>query len=147
MTDTLRYYHSGREHDLKLSTRWFPYVADGSKTFEIRKSDRDYKVGDVLVLHEYDSDKMEYMDSKPLRALITWLSDYEQQDGYVVLGIKLLKDTPAPSREKLVEGLTNRLALDKRAIMIGHEVIIIVDDAILIALAYIEEHYILTDKP
>jgi len=41
-------------HKLKLHPNYFDAVANGIKTFEIRKDDRDYKVGDTLHLYEFD---------------------------------------------------------------------------------------------
>lgn len=41
-------------HELKLRKEFFDYVRFGIKKFEIRKDDRDYKVGDTLVLKEID---------------------------------------------------------------------------------------------
>ena len=41
-------------HELKILPKWFLDVARYQKNFEIRKADRDYKVGDVLLLREYD---------------------------------------------------------------------------------------------
>lgn len=38
------------EHTLKLNDRYFDAVANGIKTFEIRKDDRGFRVGDTLVL-------------------------------------------------------------------------------------------------
>jgi hypothetical protein len=40
------------QHDLKIDTRHFEDVLSGDKTFEIRKNDRDYALGDVLILRE-----------------------------------------------------------------------------------------------
>lgn len=40
-------------HELKILPQYFQAVWDGSKNFELRKNDRDYKVGDHLVLREY----------------------------------------------------------------------------------------------
>lgn len=37
-------------HELKLDTFYFDDVKSGLKTFEIRKNDRDYQVGDLLSL-------------------------------------------------------------------------------------------------
>lgn len=39
-------------HDLKILPQFFEAVVNGDKTFEVRKDDRPYKVGDKLVLKE-----------------------------------------------------------------------------------------------
>lgn len=78
------------EHELKLSTNFFGRVQSGQKTFEIRKNDRDFQVGDVLVLREWDPEERQYIDySAPIRANIVYMTSFAQQDGYVVLGIEL----------------------------------------------------------
>lgn len=41
-------------HELKILPKWFEDVKSGKKTFEIRRADRDFKVGDTLVLKEYE---------------------------------------------------------------------------------------------
>jgi len=48
------------EHKLKTWPVYFFDVATGMKTFEIRKNDRRFSVGDTLCLQEYDPDKQEY---------------------------------------------------------------------------------------
>lgn len=39
-------------HELKLDIRYFDDVKSGKKNFEIRKDDRDFKVGDILELRK-----------------------------------------------------------------------------------------------
>ena len=41
-------------HILKTWPRYFDDVESGGKTFEIRKNDRGFQVGDVLLLREWD---------------------------------------------------------------------------------------------
>ena len=43
-------------HKLKLNDKDYAGSERGIKKFEIRKSDRDYKIGDVLELREYIED-------------------------------------------------------------------------------------------
>jgi hypothetical protein len=44
-------------HELKCWPDYFARLADGSKTFEIRKNDRGYQAGDQLEIREYDPDR------------------------------------------------------------------------------------------
>lgn len=44
---------TGKTHSVKSWPTEFEAVADGIKTFEVRRNDRDYQPGDVLVLREY----------------------------------------------------------------------------------------------
>lgn len=41
-------------HELKCWPQYFAEVVGGSKTFEVRKDDRGYQQGDLLILREYD---------------------------------------------------------------------------------------------
>ena len=42
-----------KTHELKILPKYFGDVADGAKNFEIRRNDRDFEVGDILILKEY----------------------------------------------------------------------------------------------
>jgi len=37
------------KHILKIDRQWFDRLADGSKTAEVRKHDRDFQIGDLIV--------------------------------------------------------------------------------------------------
>lgn len=47
-------------HELKTWKQYFAMVFCGSKTFEVRLNDRDYKLGDELLLKEWCPEKKEY---------------------------------------------------------------------------------------
>ena len=46
------------KHELKIWPQYFERVADGSKTFELRRNDRGFQPGDTVVLKEYDPDHL-----------------------------------------------------------------------------------------
>lgn len=78
------------EHEIKCWTEKFARVQSGQKRFEIRKNDRDYQVGDILVIREFNQPRGEYCDySAPIRAKVVYIDSFEQKDGYVVLGIQM----------------------------------------------------------
>ncbi|WP_196596054.1 ASCH/PUA domain-containing protein [Pectinatus frisingensis] len=74
-------------HDLKILPRYFADILIGNKTFEIRKNDRNFELGDYINLREWDPDKQKYTGSHLVKQ-ICYMTDYEQQDGYVVLGLR-----------------------------------------------------------
>lgn len=43
-----------RLHELKTWPAEFQAIAEGRKTFDLRKNDRDYQTGDNLLLREFD---------------------------------------------------------------------------------------------
>jgi hypothetical protein len=81
-------------HELKTWPEYFDAVRDGRKTFEIRRNDRDFKVGDVLLLQEYDLPTNQYSGYDVSRR-ITYITDYAQADGIVVMGIEPVDATRA----------------------------------------------------
>lgn len=74
-----------KTHELKILPEYFTVVVSGIKRFEIRKNDRGYNVGDILRLNEYENGK--YTGNVHV-VEITYITDYAQQDNFVVLGIK-----------------------------------------------------------
>lgn len=80
-------------HELKLAKMYFIDVATGRKSFELRKNDRGFKVGDGVRLNEYVDG---HETGRWITADIVYiLEDYTGlEEGYCILGIKVrcLKD-------------------------------------------------------
>ena len=82
-------------HDLKTDTKVFQDVLDGNKTFEIRFNDRDFQVGDSVLLKETQFTGEQIESGQPLiftgreihKRISYLLSGYGLQDGWVILGI------------------------------------------------------------
>jgi len=49
-----------KKHDLKTWPEYFAEIANGNKTFELRKNDRNFEPGDVLVLQEWNPESKDY---------------------------------------------------------------------------------------
>ena len=47
-------------HELKTWPEYFQLIESGEKSFELRKNDRDFKVGDHVLLKEYQKDSKQY---------------------------------------------------------------------------------------
>jgi hypothetical protein len=49
-----------RYHDLKTWPPYFEHVKKGRKTFEFRKNDRGFEVGDIVILREWLPTEQKY---------------------------------------------------------------------------------------
>lgn len=86
-------------HELKLDDVYFDDIKYGTKRFEIRKNDRDFQAGDLLALSRYGSgsyltkenrfknEKVDIHDADTILMFVDYITDYEQKEGYVVMGI------------------------------------------------------------
>lgn len=89
------------EHTLKTLAPFFDAVADGSKTFEVRKNDRGFAVGDILVLTRFLHSDVSHgvVPSHPPRHLRKRVSyvlaggQYGIDPDYCVLGMQNLEGT------------------------------------------------------
>lgn len=88
----------GKVHSLKIWPEYYKAAATCTKPFEVRKNDRGFKVGDVLVLNEFDPEAQRYTDRKVLRYVTYILDDPAYlQAGYVVLGVAPFDAHPDPT--------------------------------------------------
>lgn len=78
-----------KSHDLKTLPKFYQDTYWKRKKFELRKNDRDFQVGDLLVLKEWDDSTQTYT-GREFYANVTYiLHNFPGlKDGYVVLGIK-----------------------------------------------------------
>lgn len=77
-------------HALKIDPEHYKTIKDNTKNFEIRYNDRDYQVGDRLLLHEYDRNSHQFTKGEPIEVVITYLlaDDKYLKPSYVCLGIR-----------------------------------------------------------
>ena len=81
-------------HELKTWPEFFKSVANGDKTFEIRRDDRDFRVGDILFLREWDPVTSSY-SGRELHRQIKYMTERSNpwvKEGFVVLGFRAVSD-------------------------------------------------------
>lgn len=87
-------------HELKILHKYLIDVSLGIKTFELRKNDRDYQVGDLIHfidIREDDTNKFRiepYVDENQLYRITYVLKDVEKyglDKDYCILAIKKLE--------------------------------------------------------
>ena len=78
-------------HQIRLAKSYFDDVAKGIKTFELRKNDRGYKVGDILEMMEFADGKN---TGRMVKVLVTYiLEDYTGiEDGYCIMATKIIEE-------------------------------------------------------
>lgn len=78
------------EHAIKIKEKYFKAVLSGEKTFEIRKNDRDYQVGDIIHFVPVDDECGMIIPHDPNAYKITYVfhgGEYGLEEGYCVFGI------------------------------------------------------------
>lgn len=84
-----------KHHQLKIEQSYYTDVYSGRKSFEIRKDDRGYQVGDIISFTTTSDGKSLKPDNKK-KWEIVYIFGHEDshknmlQEGYVVLGIQEL---------------------------------------------------------
>lgn len=80
-----------KTHELKIYPKYFEAILDGKKTFEIRKNNRNFHVGDSIVLREFDNIKY---SGREIHATIKYMLDdtfIGLEEGYVAFSFDILK--------------------------------------------------------
>ncbi len=75
-----------KAHELKIWPEFFNKVLTMEKPFEIRRTDRDFQIGDLLILKEWNPTTKEYTGRETVR-YVTYITDFGLQQDYVCLGI------------------------------------------------------------
>jgi hypothetical protein len=94
-----------KTHELKTWPVFYKDIINGTKTFEVRTNDRDFQVGDILLLREYDPDAESYTGEKTERKISYILGDnpFFQLNKLVIMGLQPIE--PTLSRERVIEVL------------------------------------------
>lgn len=78
-----------KHHDLKCLPEYFRHIEDRSKGFELRKNDRDFRVGDTVMFWEW-SEETRYTGYKSRTVTISYVLQHVPQyglaDGYCIFG-------------------------------------------------------------
>lgn len=78
-------------HELKIYPKYFEEVMKGNKTFEVRKNDRKFQIGDIVILNEWDN--IQYSGRK-IHARIKYILDdtfIGVEKGYVVFAFEKIE--------------------------------------------------------
>jgi hypothetical protein len=79
-----------KTHTLKTWNDYFDDIAFGDKSFEVRKDDRNYEVGDTLILQRYNPNTKEY-DGCEVSVKVKYIlrgGSFGIEEGHVVMGIE-----------------------------------------------------------
>jgi hypothetical protein len=84
------------EHDVKCWPQFFDTIESGQKPFELRKNDRNYQVGDTMLIREWNPSTKKYSGRQTRQLIISKLdhragagcaAEFGLREGYVILGI------------------------------------------------------------
>lgn len=93
-------------HELKTWSVPFAAVWDGLKPYEIRRNDRDYKVGDRLVLREWTPVTNRYLGRK-VEVVVTYMTrggEWGLPDDLCVLGFDPERRSCVPAQAAMARG-------------------------------------------
>lgn len=73
-------------HQLKIVPKYFELVAMDIKKFEVRRSDRDFKVDDLVSLNEWDGD----FTGRSIIVKITYIMNDPSyvKEGFIIFGFE-----------------------------------------------------------
>ena len=101
-------------HALKIDPQYFEAVRSGKKRFELRKDDRDFRVGDYLALNEWDD---RYTGRTEL-VKVTYIMNPNDimtcQGNYALLSIE-----PCKPFDTVEEGMNNAPTVDAEPVKYG----------------------------
>lgn len=83
-----------KKHKLKTWPEYFNEVAEGTKTFELRKDDRPFEVQDTVILKEWDPETHDYTGRWMEFEIIYILKggQFGLQEGYCIMQLSDMLD-------------------------------------------------------
>ena len=107
-------------HELKTWSGYYNLVVSGAKTFEVRRDDRGFKIGDILRLKEYMPSETKYT-GRHTDVEVTYIltgGQFGIERGYVVMGFRILhiydvNNKSADSKYSLGDGRDKNSSLQK----------------------------------
>lgn len=79
-------------HEIKILPEFYDQILKGYKQFELRKNDRNYQTGDIVIFREWDG--KQYTGREVVREIGYVLKNcpqYGLMDGYCIFGCSKLK--------------------------------------------------------
>lgn len=78
-----------KTHDLKVLTNYFKDICLRKKNFELRLNDRDFQVGDILNLHDFDGKEL---TGYTVKRTVTYILDNAEKfglmKGFIIMSIE-----------------------------------------------------------
>ena len=86
-------------HQLKILPKYFQSVLSGEKTFEVRKDDRNFQLGDIVVLDEFDDISCSFTGNYVGVRITYILRDSEFcKSGYCIFSFKRISEIQKEKR-------------------------------------------------
>ena len=78
-----------KTHILKTFDPYYYEIENGEKNFELRKNDRDYKVGDILILKQFSliTGFSGLFQKRKIKYILKDAEEFGLKKGYVILGL------------------------------------------------------------
>ena len=92
-------------HHLKINPEYFKAIVSGIKTFEVRKNDRDFKINDIICLHEYCPNERDYTGESRNRKISYIIKGgaFGIDSNYVIIGFKTPVSITEEEQRKFIE--------------------------------------------
>lgn len=76
-------------HELKTWPQYYVEIMSGKKTFEVRFDDRDFQVGDMVLLQEWNPESEQYTGREAERVITYIIRDFPGiTSGWCVFSIR-----------------------------------------------------------
>ena len=82
------------DYELKTWPEFFDHILRRKKTFEIRNDDRNFKIGDLVLLREYEPISSKYT-GRSILVRILYITSFGQYPGFVVFSFDHVRSATA----------------------------------------------------